>query len=127
MQFGAYESLANSWKNRKEFLRSEIARSKGSAHTVVKLAEAPVSAISSDKAREIRHAKNAELRRQREMCGQMAEEERGCRFAYKAELVKALAERRLMKDEDASSRLFESEMKKVLKTNLVISTAIISM
>lgn len=120
MQFGAYESLANSWKARKEFLRSEIAKAKGNSHTVVQLAEAPVSAVNTDKSRVIRHARNAELRRQRAMCLEMAEEEKSCQRVFKAELLRALGERRLMREEDEGSKLFEEEMKKVTPAPLLL-------
>ena len=106
MQFTAYEQLARTWKDRKEYLRSELARTEGAvlAAALEAIAELPVSMGESDAIRESKASRKAEQKRNKVSCEEMAEEERVCRLGYHMELLSTLRERRNMRDEDALSR-----------------------
>ena len=102
-----YESFSSIRKARKQYLRFEVARFEAITSTLALITEVPVSSACHYRLEE-------ELQREKEMCEEMAEEERLSRSIYLAEQNRILAERRLMRQEDSLSKQHTLQMKKVL-------------
>ena len=109
-----YESLSSIRKARKQYLQSHVARFKANTSTLALITEVPVSS-------EYHYRLEEELKREEEMCEQMAEEERHSRSIYLVEQNRILAERRLMHQEDIISKQYGIQMKKVLSTIYLLS------
>ena len=107
MQFGIYSSLANTWRQRKEYLRNQIALKFGSSGgQQKKLTENKViDEMQTKRETALRRSKRAERRRQVQMCLEMEDEEELSRRFYKWELLENLRERRLMRSEDVESKM----------------------
>ena len=107
MQFGIYSSLANTWRQRKEYLRQQIALKFGSAGGAQKKIDGNKVIDEMETRREtaLRRSKRAERRRQVQLCLEMEDEEAQSRRFYKWELLENLRERRLMRSEDVESKM----------------------
>ena len=99
---------------RKQCLHSHVARFKANTSTLALITEVPVSS-------EYNYRLEEELKREEEMCEQMAEEERHSRSIYLLEQNRILAERRLMQQEDIISKQYGLQMKKVFCTIYLLS------
>jgi hypothetical protein len=93
MQFDEYESLAKSWKERKEFLRSELDRIRGKQY-IRKTRKNSVSFIEDLNIQIAQEERKREIEDQKRCLAEMALEDIYAKKFYKAEMIQCLRERR---------------------------------
>ena len=115
MQYGIYSSLANTWRQRKEYLRQQIALKFGSSGGAQKKLEAnkTIDEMQTKRETALRRSKRAERRRQLQLCLEMEDEEELSRRFYKWELLENLRERRLMRSEDVESKMMREAERRI--------------
>lgn len=93
MQFDEYQALAKSWKDRKQFLRSELDRLRGKQY--IQINSKKIKRLSDEeKMLKEKDDKKSELNKQKQILIEMAFEESYTRKFYKAEMLLCLKERR---------------------------------
>lgn len=119
MQFNTYSSLADIWRNRKEYLRTQIEINRGKSSKLLATSSNPPpvkrDALTGAQIKKIKQEKKArklELERQEQLCTEMRLEEILCKDFYRWELVHNLRERRLMREEERKMRELCAEEEK---------------
>jgi hypothetical protein len=113
MQYDLYATLALNWKQRKAFLRRQIALKFGPSGGPPKDESVGLDEIRETRLREVRRAARAEKRRQQTLIGEMENEEALARAFYKWELQQNLRERREMRSEDADGKMMREAQKRI--------------
>ena len=113
MQYDAYRALVEVWKARKSELKREIEINRGLAGKVK--SENEVAPMTEEELQEEKRQKRRERQerlRQKGLIAEMQREDETLKVFYAWELKQNLAERRLMKEEDAAMRRLIREEEK---------------